>query len=106
MSRFLDRNGGVVSTFHYEEMEDRAIVKVSQDCEAIVEHNKAMQTEDPRLGDWGKRIALIPNVVVQKWMQEDGINFLTLPKKEKGVYLRRKLNSPEYRYLRTSGGTF
>lgn len=104
--KLLDAHGGVVSTFHHDEMEDKSFVKVSQDCESIVENNKGLQGEDSRLGDWGKRIASIPLVIAQKWMQEDGVNFLALPKHEKGIYLRKKLNDPEYRYLRTSEGRF
>ena len=103
--KILDSHGGVVSEFHYDESEDKTTVNVVQDCEPIIEKNKALQSESPD-NVLGRRIASIPLVVVQKWMQEDGVNFLALPKHEKGKYLRRKLNDPEYRYLRTSGGVF
>jgi len=108
VKRLLDADGGVVSTFHYDEDGETTTVSVGQDVEPILEANKAAQTindgynEDRTL----KRIASIPLVVVQQWMKEDGVNFLALPKHEKQKYLRRKLNDPDNRFLRTSPGIF
>lgn len=106
MKRLLDSHGGVVSVFHQHG--DETIIQVSQDCEPIVENNKALQNEGKGdfQGKWGRRIASIPLVVVDKWMKEDGVNWLALGRQEKAAYLRRKLNDPQYRYLRTSLGTF
>jgi hypothetical protein len=39
-------------------------------------------------------------------MVEDGVNWMALPKPEKSLYLRRKLNDPQYRYLKVSEGAF
>ena len=105
MKRLLDAHGGVVSTFHYEESGDRAIIQTSQDCEAIVERNKAVQNQKNDLS-FGRWTASIPLNIAQKWMQEDGVNWLALPKKEKSAYLRKKLNDPNWRHLRTSPGMF
>lgn len=108
MKRVVDSEGGVTTTFHYDEDGDRSTIETVQDVESILEANKAMQTD----GDGYtpsrdlKHIASIPLVVAQKWMQEDGVNFLALGKQDKAAYLRRKLNDPDWRYLRTSSGTF
>ena len=109
MKRVLDSQDGVTSIFHHDDQANLSHVQRIQDCEAIVENNKALQTDGTRgdfQGKWGRRIASIPLVVAEKWIKEDGINWLALPKKERRAYLRRKLNDPEYRYLRTSPGQF
>ena len=49
-----------------------------------------------------QKVASIPNVVVMEWMQE-GINVMN-PSKECIGRIKKKLNSPEYAYLRTGGG--
>ena len=107
MKRRLD-SGPVTSTFHYDEMEDKSIIHVEQDCEPIVERNKALQNETDgyNLDRDLKHIASIPLVIVQKWMQEDGVNFLALSKHERSKYLRRKLADPDNRFLRTSPGVY
>lgn len=108
MKRALDTEDGVSSTFHYDPDGDRSTVETVQDVEPILENNKRLQTlNDGYTADRSmRRIASIPLVVVQQWMQEDGVNWLALPKDEKAIYLRRKLNDPQWRYLRTSEGTY
>lgn len=108
MRRILDASGNVVSEFHYDETEDRTTIRRVQDCEPIVDHNKRLQSlNDGYNPDRSlKRIASIPLVVAEKWMNEDGINWMALPKHEKRKYLARKLNDPQWRHLRTSAGRF
>lgn len=108
MKKLLDANGGVVSTFHYDEMEDKTVVQQVQDVEPILENNKALQTFNDGYSPSRefRRVASIPLVIAQQWMKEDGINWLALPRREKGAYLRKKLSDPDYRFLRTSGGVF
>jgi len=45
-------------------------------------------------------------VVVERWIQEDGVNFMALGKQEKSVYLRKKLNDSDNRAWRNSDGAF
>lgn len=101
-------DGPVKSEFHYDEMEDKSHVRQVQDVEPILEANKTAQTLNDGYSPSRdlKRIASIPLVIAQQWMKEDGINWMSLPKDEKAKYLRKKLNDPEYRFLRTSGGVF
>ena len=108
MKRRLDSEDGVSSTFHYDPDGDQSIVRTVQDVEPILENNKNLQTlNDGYTADRSlRRIASIPLVVVQQWMKEDGVNWLALPRDEKAAYLRRKLNDPQWRYLRTSEGMF
>ena len=108
MKRPLNSEDGVSSTFHYDPDGDQSTVRTVQDVEPILENNKRLQTlNDGYTADRSlRRVASIPLVVVQQWMKEDGVNWLALPKEEQTVYLRRKLNDPQWRYLRTSSGGF
>lgn len=75
-----------------------------QDVESILDWNKRQQND----GDGYtpsrdmKKIASIPLVVAEKWLNEEGINIFDPNHKDA---VRRKLNSNEYLWLRTSGGT-
>ena len=106
MRRVIDSGGGVTTTFHYDPDGDKTIIETSQDVEPILEQNRRAQSLNDGYSPSRelKRVASIPLVVVQKWMQDDGVNFLALGKQEKRAYLRRKLNDPEWQYLRTSPG--
>ena len=75
---------------------DLAIEHV-QDCDGIVERNKALRSEAQR-SDWGRHVASIPNVVMVKWMNETGVMPFT---KEFDELVARKLKDPEWAYLRT-----
>jgi hypothetical protein len=41
-----------------------------QDVEPILEHNKTLRTIEQR-SDWGRHIASVPNVVLEKWLNEE-----------------------------------
>lgn len=107
MKKLLDVQDGVASEVHYDEMADTTHVRRVQDVEPIIERNKLLQTDNPYSPDRSlKRIASIPLVIAEQWIKQDGVNWLALPKKEKAAYLRRKLNDPNWRHLRTSEGVF
>jgi hypothetical protein len=71
-----------------------------QDVEAIIERNKLLRTL-PQRSDWGRHIATIPNIIIERWMKEDGVNVLGLSSEEFGEFIRKKLNDPDWRHLRT-----
>jgi|APSaa5957512535_1039671.scaffolds.fasta_scaffold253589_1 hypothetical protein len=108
MKKLLDSHSGVTTNFHYDEMTDTSTISREQDVEAILENNKALQTHNDGYSPSRemKRVASIPMVIAEQWMKEDGLNWMNLPKHEKGMYLRKKLNSSDYRFLKTSEGTF
>ena len=76
-----------------------------QDVEPVLDANKAEYNShgDLKSSRYGKgpmhKIASIPMIVVEKWMKE-GFNIYTATPQE----IRRKLNDPEYKYLRTMPG--
>ncbi len=74
------------------------------DVEEILEWNKHLR-ETEQNGDWGRHIASIPNIIMVMWLNSEwqsGNNIRYLSK-EFHEMVRRKLNDPEWAYLRTDG---
>ena len=88
-----------LARIHLDPDGDRLTVEHAQDVEAILDRNKALQSQ-PQRSDWGRHIATIPNVVLVKWMNEDGVNVLGMSSEEFGAFIRRKLDDPDWRHLR------
>lgn len=85
---------------------DRATGKIAierwQDCEDIIEHNKVLQTI-PQKSDWGRHIANIPNVIIERWLNEEyarGNVSITMFSPEFDAIVARKLKDPDWRWLR------
>lgn len=76
-----------------------------QDVEPIIENNKRLQNESQH-SDWGRHFASIPNVIIEKWCNEDGVNYLALPGDEFGRIIKQKLRDPDYAWLRTTDKRF
>lgn len=76
-----------------------------QDVEDILANNKRLQSEQQN-SDWGRHIASIPCVILEKWINEDGVNYLSLPKDEFARLVKRKLRDPDYAWLRTTDKAF
>jgi hypothetical protein len=86
----LDGNGQDLAVEHW------------QDCEDILERNKALRSM-PQKSDFGRHIASIPNVIIVQWMNEEharGHNVMPFTK-EFDEIIARKLRDPEWAYLRT-----
>jgi len=81
--------------------QDMAIEHV-QDVEPILEWNKAARREEQH-SDWGRHIARIPDVIYLKWFDEEhakGNTTLRMYSKEFDEIVHRKLQDPEWSYLR------
>ena len=91
---------GVVTRVHVDAGEGTLTFERVQDVEPILERNKALQTM-PQRSDWGRHIASIPNVILERWIHEEGVNYLGLPGEEFARLIRRKLRDPDWRHLRT-----
>ncbi|HEY1544975.1 MAG TPA: hypothetical protein VGG01_21465 [Xanthobacteraceae bacterium] len=89
----------VVARVHLDSDGDRFTVEHIQDVEPILTRNKALQAE-PQRSDWGRHIATIPNVVLVKWMTEEGADVLRMSGEEFGAFIRQKLDDPDWRHLR------
>jgi hypothetical protein len=83
----LDMNGQDLAIEHW------------QDCEDIIERNKQLRSM-PQRSDWGRHIASIPNVILLRWMEEDGANVLAMSGEEFGAFIKKKLADPDWAHLR------
>lgn len=74
-----------------------------QDVEPILEHNKMLRGI-PQKSDWGRHVASVPNIVLEKWLNEEharGNKSMRFMDEEFRQLVWRKLNDPEWAYLRT-----
>jgi hypothetical protein len=91
-----------VRTIYHVDGRDLTIAR-EQDVEPILEHNKQLQTIEQR-SDWGRHVASVPNVVLEKWLNEEaerGNVNMTFGSEEFYAMVERKLQDPDYRMFRT-----
>ena len=88
-----------LARLHLDADGDRLTVEHAQDVAPILERNARLRAERQR-SDWGRHIASIPNVILVRWMNEEGANVLAMSSEEFGAFIKRKLDDPDWRYLR------
>ena len=90
-----------------DDSEHEYVFKYAQDVEPIIEQNKRLQTDGDGYSPSRtfKHLATIPDIIMMMWAQEDGVDLDLLRRGELKDYLMRKLRDPDWRYLRTSGGS-
>ena len=88
----------------YVDEGDKTLTFVNvQDVEPILELNKAQRSEDQH-SDWGRRIARVPNSILLQWYYAEvakGNTSLQMYSEEFDRIVARKLDDPDYAYLRT-----
>jgi hypothetical protein len=105
MKRIVDYDPttGASTWFEYHPETDMTIVSRMQDVEPLLDMNKRLANNDDYTKTGIKKewwhYASIPNVIIEKWLNEDGIDVFN---KEDGKRVYKKLNDPEYRYLKTT----
>ena len=96
---------GMKTFVEYNASDDVIVVKEEQDVTALLNRNKALYNEpDHRkhgMKECFMHAATIPPIIIHKWLKEDGIDFF---KNEHWPRVQKKLNDPEFRFLRTSAG--
>lgn len=94
---------GMTTYFDYDHASDTTLVSREQDVSGILDANKELQKSDAITASGIKNswwhYATIPNIVIEKWRNEYGVNIFD-KNHEKKVY--SLLNQPEYRYLKTT----
>jgi hypothetical protein len=91
-----------VDTLYHADGSKITIERV-QDVEPILEYNKTLQTIEQR-SDWGRHVASVPNVVLEKWLNEElerGNIHMQFGSEEFYQMVERKLQDPDYRMFRT-----
>ena len=88
---------------NYDEQTDTLTLTTEQDVEPILDYNKSLQNDSDYTRKGIKNemwhYACIPNVVIEKWLNEEGFNIFD---KNNDKALFKKLNSPEYKYLKVT----
>lgn len=92
-----------IETWHdYDAASDTTVLhSVQRGLDEFIKRNKVLQNAGPEHFKHDKEFwhaAHIPNIIIMKWLNEDGLNFYD-PAHWEGI--KRKLNSSEYAYLRT-----
>lgn len=98
-----DPLSGMTTFCDYDPLTDITIVSREQDIESLLEKNKTLQNSDDYTRTGIKECfwhyASIPNILIEKWKVEDGIDVFN---KDHAKAVYKKLNSPEYRFLKTT----
>lgn len=99
MKRVLSNTNGMTTTMEIDG--DKTNISKSQDIEGLLNFNKAKSNELGKsiYSDAYNHVASIPTILIAKWLTEEGLDIYNPDHAER---LRRKLNSNEYLYLRTS----
>lgn len=105
--RLLDHDpeSGVSTYHHYDPVTNVTHIERVQDVEPMLNLAKEAYKDEDRkkkgIKDSWWHVAQIPVIVQEKWLRDHGVNCL---EKDHWPAVRRLLNSPEWRYLRTSPG--
>jgi hypothetical protein len=108
MRRHFDHDPvyGMDEVFHFDEGTGDVSIESRADVEPILDNNKRLQND----GTNGftpsrdmKRIASIPNVIIEMWRNQLGVDLFN---KDHEPAIKRLLNDPDWQYLRTSHGRF
>lgn len=103
--RLLERHAdGGVEFFHFDEMTQTAAIQYTADVEPVIDWNKAKLNDGS--GGWSpsrdfRHVARIPLWVVVEWINKYGVDPTA---KGNEALLKRLLNDPDNRWLRTSEG--
>ena len=99
-----DPISGIHQYHHYDHLTDITTIESVQNVEPIIERNKELAKTDHQQrgikgGFW--HAASVPNIIIEKWLREDGVDFFN---RDHWGAVKRKLNDPEWAYLRTGRG--
>ena len=109
--RLLDYDPSTkIRTYHeYDDATDTTYISELQDCTQLIETNKATQnigTPGGKFNEYERaglknswvHVGSVPTLILEKWRREEGIDVFN---KNHWPAVVRKLNDPEWRYLRT-----
>ena len=91
--------------FHPSSDEKTFTIERVQDVENIIERNKALQSAPQRRAASFHHIGSIPNLIIEKWLNEErarGNVGIKLFGEEFDRMVERKLRDPDWMWLRTT----
>lgn len=92
----------ILHRIHQDFSEKTTTFEVVQDVEPYITRNKELRSQ-PQKSDWGRHIASVPVVIVNRWLGEEwarGNTGLQLGSEEWNRLVWRKLRDPDWSYLR------
>lgn len=103
--RHLFTSGAGVSYDFEDTGNGEYLIHGTQDLTALLDRNRAMANHNDGYTPSHdmRRVATIPAIIRNKWLNEEGWD--AYRPDLYGVELMRKLNDPDWRYLRTADGT-
>ena len=106
--RDIDAQTGIIETFNQDKMSGKITIHKEQDVQPFLESNKREMTDQSSgfKGDMHK-MASIPPIVLEMWREEMKAQGYSNPNPlavENRVFLKLKLNSPDWNFLRTKQG--
>lgn len=92
----------MTTTFDYTP-DDVTIIGREQDVSALLDLNKKLANNDEYskkgIKDCWFHFASIPNIIIEKWKNEFGVDVFN---KDHEKAVKKLLNQPEYRFLKTT----
>ena len=85
--------------FHWHEPTKEMAIEHIQDIKPLIDSNKKLQQEDHHIADDFRLSTRIPMTVYYEWKNKYGVDMFD-PNHKEGV--KKLINSPEYRYLKTT----
>ena len=85
--------------FHYHNPTGEFAIEHIEDIQPLIDSNKKLQNEDHRRSDEFRLSARIPMTVVYEWKRLFGVDVFD---KSHNEAVKKLLNSPDYRYLKTT----
>ena len=104
--RIFSVNGDVVRTFSHDSLTDKTTIASFQDVAPYLARNieeQNSQSSMDRHGDGLQKIASIPLILIDQWRKEIGGDPLNVANRG---WLMKRLQDPEYAYLRTRTGRY
>ena len=103
----MSRANGILVIPEYDHENKRYLIRHWQDVEPIIENNKRLSNEQPRQNEYMRHIATIPHNIRLKWWIEETKGNYEIPifsARFENEIVARKLEDPEWKYLRVDGG--
>lgn len=105
--RILDHDAftGITTYHNYDHATKQTTIERVQNIEPALDRNKELYNDSSYrqqgMKDSFLHVAHIPMIIIEKWKVEEGIDVFNPDHINR---VRAKLNSNEYKYLRTSSG--
>lgn len=99
----MEHTSAWVETLHFDESEQEATILIEGDIGPLIERNRRLYNDTDgysKSREW-RHVASIPLLIVELWKKRYGADPLA---KGNETLLRRLLNDPDLRFLRTSSG--